>query len=172
MRTSQIRTHTTTTPGSLHGTAWTASSSTTRPRRPNSGVATTFASATCTCARPTGRCLHARAHHGAPSSPHRYVRSTRSYEATRFSTAKGKGANGKGVQADTGSDHRMCREIDLTDKLLVGTDRAPTGFFASLITAPVSESLSATLITAPVSVSLIATLTAPVSESLSAPECA
>jgi hypothetical protein len=66
----------------------------------------------------------------------------------------------------------MCREIDLTDKLLVGTDRAPTGFFASLITAPVSESLSATLITAPVSVSLIATLTAPVSESLSAPECA
>jgi hypothetical protein len=53
----------------------------------------------------------------------------------------------------------MCREIDLTDKLLVGTDRAPTGFFASLITAPVS-------------VSLIATLTAPVSESLSAPECA
>jgi len=95
-----------------------------------------------------------------PSSPHRYVRSTRSYEATRFSTAKGKGANGKGVQGDTGSDHRMCREIDLTDKLLVGTDRAPTGFFASLITAPVSESLSATLITAPVS------------ESLSAPECA
>jgi hypothetical protein len=97
-----------------------------------------------------------------PSSPHRYVRSTRSYEATRFSTAKGKGANGKGkgVQADTGSDHRMCREIDLTDKLLVGTDRAPTGFFASLLTAPVSVSLSATL------------LTAPVSESLSAPECA
>jgi hypothetical protein len=45
----------------------------------------------------------------------------------------------------------MCREIDLTDKLLVGTDRAPTGFFASLITAPVSVSLSATLLTAPVS---------------------
>ena len=103
------------------------------------------------CARPAGRCLHARAHHGAPSSPHRYVRSTRSYEATRFSTAKGKGANGKGAQGDTGSDHRMCREIDLTDKLLVGTDRAPTGFFASLITAPVSVSLSATPLTAPVS---------------------
>jgi hypothetical protein len=45
----------------------------------------------------------------------------------------------------------MCREIDLTDKLLVGTDRAPTGFFASLITAPVSVSLIATPLTAPVS---------------------
>ena len=66
----------------------------------------------------------------------------------------------------------MCREIDLTDKLLVGTDRAPTGFFASLLTAPVSESLIATLLTAPVSESLSASLlTAPVSESLTAPEC-
>jgi hypothetical protein len=95
-----------------------------------------------------------------------YVRSTRSYEATRFRT-KGQGAKGKGAKGDTGNDHRMCREIDLTDKLLVGTDRAPTGFFASLITATVSELLIASLITAPVSELLIASLiTAPVSDLL------